>query len=469
MLTNNYQRKVVGVVSLLILLIGGLSFLLYNHGPRVRIIEFDSDPSKKSLTQDSTMTIRFDRPLKNGDYTKQIRFNPTISFSAQTSTQSITVTFLENFKHDTTYVVEVGPGIFDKTNRSMKRTYQKTIQTSQPSYVYLERNYGLDNSEAAFFAQDADDHIKVARLGDKPEVVFSNPEITMFAANRDFIVVATKGEEEDSLYTVDVKNHTVRKERLQFRGRLNYLTLSPRGKVALFTVTPDYDSVTPEYYESFSARVESLHLDSGEIRSLTGPKGDAIRAYSIQIDTDGRVAIVQDQTRAFYAVSPFNDYDPVLLGSHSSSFGFSEKNSRILFRDNSAFSLYDVLSGNSLPFLPDTAGYVQSVASGNKKIYIASTSYSLGESQSYIYSLQGWSDKEPEIEWFSSDYPKETLSDIAPSYDGALLSVQLNPDQCQFDQVSPNAQCQRAHTIIYVPESRKVIADFSGFDVVWFP
>ncbi|MCB9821087.1 hypothetical protein H6798_00920 [Candidatus Nomurabacteria bacterium] len=415
------------------------------------------------------MTIRFDRPLREGDYTAQIRFIPSVSFTSQTTAQNITVTLLENLKHDTEYTIEVGPDIFDQTDRPMRGIYQKTIQTAQPSYAYLERNYGIDYSDESFLSQDADDYIKIARLGDDPEIVFSNPEITMFAANCDFVVIATKGEERDSLYTINLQTKEVREEQLLLGGRLNYLTLSPRGKIALFTVTPDYNSVSPEYYERFSARVEAINLESGEARSLTNSEGDYIRAYSIQMDNDGQVALIQDQMQTFYAVSPFNDYDPVLIGSHTSSFGFNENGSRILFRDQSNFSLYDVSSGDVSPFELDTAGYVQSVVSGNKKIYIASTSYSLGEAQSFVYSLQGWDDQEPKIELTTSDYPSETLRELAPSYDGILLSAQLNADYCQFDQVSPNAQCEQTHTIIYDSESKKSIADFSGFGLVWLP
>jgi hypothetical protein len=471
MLTNNYYQKVVVICLALLTMIIGLSFVLYNQGPRVRLVQFSEDPAVTSLTKGSTMTLAFDRPLEQKDYTNSITISPDLAFTTKTNVQNITLTFDESFVHDTDYTVTVLPDVYDKSNKRMQNKFISSFSTSQPTYAYIERNYGIDyESDSGFFTDytDADDHVLLAGAGLEPEVIFSHPEIRSFAANRDYIIVVVKEEDRDQLYTVDLATKEVRQDQLQLGGRINNLTLSPRGQIALFTVQPDFNQVSVEYYETFANRVESLNIKTGETLSLTNEAGEYIKAFDILSDNDGQVALVQDQMQSYYAVSPFNDYEPILIGSYSTSFGFNDNASEIVFRDREEIVRYDIASGGIIPVDLDNSGYTRDLSTKNSSIFASSTSYTSGSTSSDIQRYTDWK-SEAKVVWRSSPEDAGAISGFGQSYDNNLLAIRQNPESCRFDTIGTNSQCMTTSTTIFDISEQEIVESFRGFDLIWIP
>ena len=464
---SRFTFSIALIATVLVVIIVALSLLLYTNGPRARLVTFDRDPSSASLHRNMTMTIVFDRPIDQRDYTDHISFTPRIDFSAQTARQSITVTFHKNLLHSTDYRLQIDNEVYDQSGRQMKRPYHYSFSTEVPSYVYLERNYGQEDYD--FLEVGIDDHIKHARLGEEPEILYSHPEIVLFAANEKYLVVVTRGETRDQLHTLDLQSGEMRQELLVTSGRVSNLVVSPRGETALFRVTPDINTVTSVYFEQYSDIVESLNLETGVARSLTDSKGEFIKAQSIQLDQAGQVALIQDLTQTFYAVSPFNDYDPIVIGSHERSYGFNDDTSEIVFLDNESYSLYDVATSGKRPLMFDAFSFVRSIDSSSSGIYYSSLNYADSLPISTLEQRASWNDDATEEMWTNSSRRFEILWDFEPSYDGSLFALQLNPERCRFDSMGSNSQCTSTHTVIYDRNTAQEITDFPGFDVVWLP
>lgn len=467
MQTNRYNRILKVVVIALIAVAVILSVLLYAHGPRIRLITYDKDPKTTAYNQDTMITINFDRPLAQSDYTSQISFTPELSFTTRTVSQNIVITLKESMLHETDYTLKVGAEIYDQSGKRMRGEYQEKISTGVPKYAYLVRN-GTQNENGSWESPYGEsDHIVISELGGRSESVFSHADIVSFASNHDYIVAVTREDIRDQIYTINLTTKEVRKERLMSNDEIRDITLSPRGLIALFSTIPDYDSVSRELYQKYANLTYSLNIETGEITKLTKSNGEAIKSTSISMDSTGQAALIKDEANTFYAVSPFNDSDPVRLGIYNDTLGFSSSGEEIIFKSLVGLSSYKIATGESKPITYNVPGYLQNYTSNGRSTFISSLSYEYGESSSDIYKINsGLNDKK---KVWSSDSAGEIMRDFSVSYDNSLLSIHMNPLSCNYDQLNPNSQCAQAHTLIYDIESGMVLEDMPGFDLTWLP
>lgn len=463
---NTYRTLIVAMVILLVAGIIGLSLVLYGHGPRVRMIRFDADPSKTSLTKHSSLKISFDRPLKPMDYKEQILFFPPVDFTSQVSAQSITVTFNENLAANTEYTVSIGPYIYDQTGKPMRDNRLFSFSTEKPYYAYLERNYGFSGTQTG---DDADDYVKIARLGDPPTTVFAHPHITSFVANNRFIVVAVHEDANDELYIITRDDNREIRMQTQLAGRIGNLTLSPRGNIALYTITPDFDSLSPDEYAQYANQVESVNLQTHESTVLRTAEGKPLKAYYIDSDADGQAVVVQNEAQLYFAVSPFNDFDPILIGSHSQSYGFDDSNNELIFRDDIDFIRHDSTSGNTQTAQLLTDDYIYLLTPNEGHLFAASRAYDTAGAKTGIREYENWNDINSKLVWQDSTDDKQTLRDFSLSYDNSLLALELGSDNCQYDDESPNNQCKDAHIILHDIYKNEAIEYIAGFDLIWLP
>ncbi len=462
--TSKYRRVIT--LSCIAMAVGiiGLAYVLYNHGPRVRLVRFEAEPTT-ALTEGSTITLSFDRPLNDADYTSAIHFSPEVAFSARTSGQNIVVRLEDNLEHQTKYVLTLDAVVTDKLGKRMRTAYSHVFETGAPRFAYIERNYGPKSDN---YDEDSDDYIKVGVLGREAEAVFSHPSIRSFAANGRYVVVAVQERTEDRLFTVDLRNGAVQEEHILFGGRIDNLAISPRGKTALFTVRPEYTLVPREYFEEHVNRIEALDAETGEVVLLTDGKGEPLKAASIIMDQSGQVALTQDPRQGFFAISPFNDYEPIAIGAHSEAFVIDSQSSEIIFRDDQGFIRYDISTSQSEPIRVDVDGYVTKIVKqgGN---FASAISYFSSDSAAEIYRLSEWG-AEPEKVWREDSDDGLTLRDFSTSYDGELIAVHMNSDSCKYDELGINAECMDARTSIYnTANEKEVLTNFAGFDLVWLP
>ena len=460
MRTSQYYRFLKFTVIIITLLIAVISIVLVNSGPRVRFVESD-DIGEMSLTQNSSMIVRFDRPIQDKDYTNQISFSPEVRFTAKTNPQSIVITLNQNLGSQTKYELTIGPEVYDSSGNKMKEIYKKELITGTPKFAYLERNYSSDGQESE------DDNVVFGSPDGEKEVVFTHPEITMFAANDKYLIVACNSDVYDELFVVDLDNNETRKIDITLGGDINNLVISPRGKVALFTLTPDSSRVSQEYFDQYSNRVESLNLETGEMTSLLDENDNFVRAISIEFDSLGQAALIQNGNQEFFAVSPFNDYDPILIGTHTSSFGFSSDSSEIIFRNGSLLVLYDVPSGDLTTLDFEIDAFIQNIDSSDQ-ILMAKTSYTAAEITSTVSVFDSWENTESQDVWKSVG-TTSTLVDMSASYDQNWLGIQESNIGCSYDTLSPNIQCDDTTTQIYDVRNNETIEEFKGFNLVWIP
>ena len=460
MRTRLFEKSVLSFSVVLGLIIVGISIVLYNNGPRVRLVTFDRDPAQTSLSRGSSVTVRFDRPLEDRDYSNQISFEPEVNVSTQTLPQAIIITLEENLDSSTSYELSIGPDVFDRTGKSMRSTHTHQFDTTAPRFVYLERNY--EEFDGAEDMQD--DTVWLSGVGQEPEALFSHPVITMFAANDQYVVIATRAEDEDLLTTINLETREQRQEELVLRGRINNLSLSPRGEVAIYSITPDFNTVSREYFNRFANRVDSISLTTGQTVSLTDENDFFIKVTSIDLENNGQVALVRDLEDTFYAISPYNDYDPVLVGSYIESLGFSADGTSVIFRNINGFTRYSVVDGSTGPVDYPVTGQLQSIREQEGVVFVSSGTFSGGAVRNFITRFD--TTDTASLVWSGSE---ESLLSFNSSYDTGYLALQLNPDECRFDRLTPNAQCTNTLTAIVDSETGNELQRFDGFDLVWLP
>lgn len=229
----SYQNLLRATILGLLIFVAALSLILYNRGPRVRLVSFDADPAESALFKNTSLTISFDRPIEQRDYIGQINFTPQLDFTIGISNQSITVFFEENFRHDVDYTLEVGPEIYDQTGQSMSSIFKDQISISTPAYAYLQRSHE---------PMHGPDQIMLARVGQEPEVIFSQFNISQFAMNGEYLLVAIRGERADVLNVMKLDSKETSEVRTNVGGVIDNLALSPRGKTALYTISPNTNS-----------------------------------------------------------------------------------------------------------------------------------------------------------------------------------------------------------------------------------
>ena len=467
--TKPFNAKIVMITVVLTALCFGLATLLYSQGPRVRYVDFQGSINQKSLHNNASIRIVFDRPLEQLDYNNAITLSPEANFSVQTNIQNITLTFDENLLHGTEYTLNIDGVITDKQGKSMASDYAESFTTSLPRYAYLERDYSVEYV-STFTEINADDTVKIATLDGDSKDVFSHPEIRSFTANNDYVVAVTKTEISDELYTVNLDTGETRRETLPFEGSVKNLTLAANGRTLLYSIQPIFEETSIGAYEENSNRVESINLETGQSISLQYENGDYIKGVNIYTDNNGLAVIIQDPGQKFYAVSPFNDFNPVLIGSYTSSFGFNSDTTKIIFSDRNEFLFYDILTSEKSPLEFDVSSYAfsQAISAKGNDIFYSTTEY-IGELTNSSVEYAASPDDEPEIAWSSTSASNPDLRRFNQSYDSKLLALQFNPQNCRFQSLSPFSDCVDSYQQIIDIESGDIAAEFIGTNFIWLP
>lgn len=469
MLASTYIRRVMALSGLLLVAIIALSFLLYTHGPRVRLVSFELDPQETSLAVGNTATVLFDRPIQDKDYTKQVSITPEIDFDVQTTAQSIVLRFKQNMQSSTQYTIRIEDEIYDRTGRKMSQPYLYSYVTSDPSYAYLERNYGLQDDNTVFALKDADDHVKIGGLSDQPEIVFSHPEIVQFVANGDYVVAVTRSEGENQLHIVDLDTLGTKEVLTLSEGEIRNLTLGARSTNVMYSIVPDTDISNSDYYEQYANTVEAANLETGEVTALKAQDGSVVKAVSIEMDINGQVALVQDLTQIFYAVSPFNDYDPILIGKYTDSFGFNDDSSEIVFRDRDSFARYDIGQATATEQSFGIASYIRAVENTSSGIVYTASRFSADGDVNTVELLDNWEDVESVIVWTDEDSDTQRLNETVIGYDISILALQFSPEECVFDNFGSYSECSSTSTTLYDSDTQSELNTLRGFGLVWLP
>lgn len=472
MQTKNYYKLIAKLSLLGILISAVLSLILYGRGPHVRLVRFDSKIEESFATNGSTVTLHFDRPILQQDYTQSLSFEPGVEFSAITNEQRIVVTFKEALRANTTYTLKLEPNISDNTDRPMKESYIHTFKTGSPRFIYLQRNYGPDQN----IFNDKDDKVIVGSVvgAADSEEVYSAPVIRNFAANSKHAVVVVTDGEDDKLVIIDLKTKKAREPKSNLKGYISNISLSQQGDTAVFTNQIDYSSVSPEYYEEYNNRVYALDIKTDNVRPLTKEGDDPIKAYNLTMNNDGQFALISDELGSYYLVSPFNDYEPILLGGHDFDYGFGSNDAEVIFNDRGRITSYELATSTVSERNLGSLESLQGINYRGNKIFFAYTASEYDAkatkfaTTTEIYSSTGWG-AETQKAWREPENNNGSVRSFAPSHGADYLALQYIPDGCEYDQLGATSQCKFVQTIIQKIGSEEASTVINGFDLVWLP
>ncbi len=462
---NSKQFRSMAVILCLALigLVAGIGYLLYQNGPRVRYLNFDSEITETAFTNGTNMKIVFDRPLAENDYSDEISFDPTVNFSAQTDGQTIIVQFLENLQQETEYSLIIKPEIYDTKGQKMSSKSVKRFTTAQYEFAYIERNYGMGDDSVL---QSEADEIILGDLNGTRNTIFSHPVIRSFKANGEYLLVVGVGEYSDEIYVVDINSREHKSVEMPFDSRVQKLEVSPRGNIGVFVLQPDFDSVGAEKYLELANKTYSVNLETGEITELVDQDNYPVKSYDVRLDLNGQYILSQNDRYIYQVHSPFNDYPPTPLGSFTSFRDYIDGDKKIIFRKGEDFVKYDIATGEieTIDFSSDE--FIQDVAVFNENITPFIATYTADSWRAKLFSFDSGTDEEILWQFNSLDSNVRTFK---PSYDGQLIAIAINKTSCDQDNIGINAVCKNIKTEIFDIENQEIVETLSGFDLVWLP
>src|SRR5918993_3983830 len=209
----------------LVLVIGGLcvgilvlALLVTTSGPRVRHVAVQNQSGDRISSVSQGLTIVFDRPIEGSDFEGAIEFEPEADYSVSHRQGQLSITFDQNLLSNTEYVLTIKPEIEDALGRDMEREYSYEFTTEEPSFTYLERNYGRGA---------VDRIIQRAPVTGENQVLFGEDRIKSFARNGRYLaVVVPRRDNSDELRVVDVATLEERSVNIPASMRVDNLRFS---------------------------------------------------------------------------------------------------------------------------------------------------------------------------------------------------------------------------------------------------
>ncbi len=435
----------------------------------MRLVEFSRRPEDTSLQRGETIRLLFDRRLSEEDHSPKISFLPEIDFSAQTNGQSITITLDDNLQSSTKYSLNIAAGISEDGGSSLSSGFSYTFTSAAARLLYIDRNYPDGYFESPTNVEDdVPDNLMLTGLNGEPESIFSHAVISSYAATDAYAAVLIEDDGSNRIFIVNLDNRNVREVTLPFDGQVRDLSVARRGDRAYYRIRPDFREVSDEFFALNANRVEAIDLETSVSSPITNDNGDLLQAFSLQIDPTGTYALIQENSLQYFAISPFDDFEPVLIGSRSGLYGFSADGNSVLFRDNEALSSYDVASSSSEVIATETEGFIRS-ASGTDQggiVYVANDSRDgLNQQEVRLYK-----DGTTELIVSSLDIAQDaTIENARTSLDGRHVAIEVRPEGCRFDQVDAYSVCQGTYNVIYDIQQQRLSSQLDGFAPTWLP
>ena len=457
---SRYHRMLVLVLVGMLITSMLLAGMLSRSGPRVRIVTMNKEVQ---LSRGTSITLAFDRPLEKKDYKAEVSLNPAVPLETSVKGKSLIVSIQANLLQNTHYELKVNPEIYDTSGHKMAKTYTYAFISASARYMYVRRDYEMDTHTI----DKKDDILFLADLTGATTELFHVKRIRMFRANRQYAVVVSDEGGSDVLYTINIKTKAVRRYPLDIQGEVRDLELSPLGTIALFSVQPEFRPDDPEYFDTYAYRLQALDIASGNAYLVNDGSGDALKVETIAVNNDGQYALIKDVKRSFFIVSPYNDFAPVLLGIHARSHGFDADSKTILFEDEGTISSYDI--STSTATVRPMQDIILGVDESRGSIFAQVAEYSNGVYATKIKRSPSWS-APFETVWEPSGFTdKNLVRAFYASYDQRFIAVQLNTENCQFDDYGTSSECEDVSMILYDTKDKKELGTIKGFGLVWLP
>ena len=445
-----------------------LAFLVTASGPRVRNVAVQNQTGERISSVSQGLTVVFDRPIVGSDFESAIEFDPEVEYTVSHRQGQLSITFDQNLLSNAEYTLTIKPEIEDEAGRSMEGEYRYEFTTEEPSFTYLERNYGRGP------VTSVDKIIQRAPLSGESNVLFGEDRIKSFARNGRYLaVVVLRPDNTDELRVFDLGTLEERSLDIPANMRVDNLRFSPTDNQLVFIPRAfgvDADDPDSETY-AYNNKLYRYDIDGDQLQPVdtSSDKGNVERAlYS----RDGQALLYKTINGSYYLTGATQTTETTPLGIYNDSGGFDRTNSKIAFQFASGATIYDaqaketqelsqIGSGGSISaptFLHNSEELIYlwdplNEKEGTKtKVYVASAD---GEVEEQVVESQ------PQERFL--DYP-------VISYDDRYVLVEATsePSNYKFDDYVGNRQPKDARLVLYDRFDHKLIeSDTHGIAPVW--
>jgi len=450
-----------------------LALLVTTSGPRVRHVVLQQGPDGEVAAVNGGLTLVFDRPV-TGDVARAVEVRPEVDRTVSHRGGRISVAFEENLRSNTEYTLALTPGTLrDDLGKPMSGGYSYRFATPEPSFTYLERNYGEG---------EPDRIVEKGALSGESRTLFEAEQIKRHARAGDHLAVVVPCEDSpgsvtDELRLVDLdRGGEGEPVRVPGEVQIDELAPSPAGPQFAFVTRalPEAGATGPEA-KAYGNRLYLLEVPEGgpELRAVD-TLSDAGNVASLLYSNDGQALLYRTLDGAHYLTGAPNDREakPSLLGSYGVEGGFDRTNTKLAFQGgDGVVGIYDAKT-RRLRELPDLGAGAR----------ISAPAF-LNTSDELLYREDLFDPSTGELLFRLNVADPATgratpVAEVKPpaafvdepqaSFDDRYVIVEATFDSLGLDDYAGNPQPRDSRLVIYdLKENRALDADIRGVDPAW--
>ena len=455
----------------LVMVIGGLSvsilvlaLLVTTSGPRVRQVAVQNQNADRISSVGQGLTVVFDRPIEGTDFESVIEFEPEVNYTVSHRQGQLSITFDQNLLSNTEYVLTVKPEIEDDLGKRMEREYSYEFTTEEPSFTYLERNYG--RGEGA-----VDRVVQRAPLSGKRQVLFGEDRIKSFARNGRYLaVVVLRPDNTDELRVVDLASTEERTVDISPNAKVDNLRFSPTDNQFVFVlrvVGAPTDDPNSETFDD-SSRLYLYDIDGEQLQPVD-TASDKGNVKSALYSRDGQALLYETTDGQYYLTGATRATETTPLGIYHDSGGFDRTNTKIAFQFGDSVTIYDAQAMESQELSQIGTGARISAPTflhnSEELIYLWDPLNAKVGTTTRVYVASPDGKVEEQV---VDSQPQERLFDHPViSYDDRYVLVEAASESSDLDNYTGNRQPEDARLVLYDRFDGEVIDEIRGMDPVW--
>jgi hypothetical protein len=338
--------------------------------------------------------------------------------------------------------------------------------TAEPSFTYLERNYGPGDGLKA-----VDKTIQRAPLSRESTPLFGEERTKRFARNDRYLaVVLPLADNTDELRVVDLESRDERSVGIPYNTRVDSLRFSPVGNAFVFVtrVIPEADDAEPKPEVHDSNKLYRYDVDNEQLHSV-GTLSDEGNVESALYSRDGQALLYLTLDGVYYLTSAARTTEPTLVGIYGDSGEFDRTNTKLAFQSNDGATIYDAQAKElqELPYV-GAGGSISAptfLHNSDEPIYIWDPFNARTGETTRVYVA----DENENEKLVTESQPSERFfDDPVVSSDDRYVLIEAAPKSSRSDDYVGNRQPENARLVLYDRFSREVIeSDTRGVDPVW--
>ena len=411
---------------------------------------------------DQGLTLDFDRPVAGGDVGKAVSVEPSADYKVIHRQGQVSVSFSENLRSNTNYVLTVAPELKDVSGKPMASEYRYGFTTDEPTYTYLERNYRANTKDRI---------IERAPLSGKSRVLFESEAIESFARDGKYVAVSLpRGPDKaDELHVIGSDGSGGRTVELPGNVKIDELNFSPAGGQFVFVTHVNIgDGADEAYRKGYEGKLYRYDLESRDLEPVDSVSGGNVK--TVTYAHDGQALLYGMLDGSYYLTNAVAAGQPVPLGNHDGDGGFNRANDEIVFRRGANAEIYDARTKKTRELAFGNIGGSRFIPEFlNNSDSLAFTENVMNEDTGDAISRIGIaapSDKKSRIQLTA----KPSTYFYAPpaiSYDDRYILASVAPASSDFDPYPVNPLPKDGRLILYDRAKDKVVEEVRGADPVW--